>query len=51
MIIEYVPDSAQLADALTKPVKIKRFLSCRLRVGLKAISIGREEAEEEIVIN
>jgi hypothetical protein len=37
--LEHVPDSAQLADSLTKPAKTERFLSCRLRMGLEEVFI------------
>jgi hypothetical protein len=35
--LEHVPDSAQLADSLTKPAKTERFLSCRQRMGLEEV--------------
>jgi hypothetical protein len=37
IVLEHVPDSAQIADSLTKPARTERFLSCRLRMGLEEI--------------
>jgi hypothetical protein len=45
IILEHVPDSAQLADSLTKPVRAARFLSCRQRMGLEEIFAVEENSE------
>jgi hypothetical protein len=37
LILEHVPDTAQLADSLTKPARTERFISCRARMGMEDI--------------
>jgi hypothetical protein len=37
IVLEHVPDSAQIADSMTKPAKPERFLSCRTGMGLEEV--------------